>query len=61
MSDLNSLEARKAEARQRGFLKGPRWAVLKAGDGGRQTEEQQIALAELKTGGFATAEAYRAE
>lgn len=54
-------EVRKAEARQRGFPKGARWAVLKAGDSGRLTEQQQIALAELKTGGFATAEAYRAK
>lgn len=54
-------DVRKAEARQRGFPKGARWAVLKAGDGNKLTEQQQIALAELKTGGFATAEAYRAK
>jgi len=54
-------EVRKAEARQRAFPEGARWAVLKAGDGNKLTEQQQIALAELKTGGFATAEAYRAK
>lgn len=54
-------EVRRAEAGQRGFPKGVRWAVLKAGDSERLTEQQQIALAELKSGGFATAEAYRAK
>jgi len=54
-------DVRKAEARQRDFPKGARWAVLKAGDRNTLTQQQQIALAELKTGGFATAEAYRAK
>lgn len=54
-------EVRKAEARQPDFPRGARWAVLKAGDSERLTEEQQIALAELKSGGFATAQAYRAK
>ncbi len=53
-------EVRKAEARQRNFPKGARWAVLKAGDA-TLSEAQQIALAELRTGGFATAQAYRAK
>jgi transposase len=52
-------DVRKAEARQRSLPKGVRWAVLKAGDSNKLTEDQQIALAELQHGGFATAEAYR--
>jgi len=53
-------DVRKAEARSRKLPKALRWAVLKAGDR-RLTEEQRIALAELETGGFATAAAYRAK
>ncbi|CAO0822491.1 hypothetical protein DFAR_3090002 [Desulfarculales bacterium] len=33
--------------------------MLKATDGGRLTEKQQQALAELETGGFASATAWR--
>lgn len=53
-------QVRKAEARSRQLPKSIRWAVLKAGDR-NLTEEQRIALAELETGGFATAAAYRAK
>ncbi len=53
-------QVRKAEARQRNFPKAARWAVLKAGDR-TLTNDQRTALEELKTGGFATAEAYRAK
>jgi transposase len=53
-------QVRKAEARSRELPKAVRWAVLKAGDR-HLTDEQRIALAELETGGFATAAAYRAK
>jgi len=53
-------QVRKAEASQRKFPKAARWAVLKAGDR-NLTDDQRIALAELETGGFATAAAYRAK
>jgi transposase len=53
-------QVRKAEARSRQLPKAIRWAVLKAGDA-NLTDEQRIALAELETGGFATAAAYRAK
>ncbi len=53
-------EVRKAEARSRELPKAIRWAVLKAGDR-KLTDRQRIALAELETGGFATAAAYRAK
>ena len=53
-------QVRKAEARQRNFPKAARWAVLKAGDR-TLTDDQRHALAELETGGFATAAAYRAK
>ena len=52
-------EVRKTEAKERKLPKATRWAVLKAADGGRLTEKQQQALAELETGGFATATAWR--
>ena len=51
---------RRAEARSRKLPKALRWAVLKAGDR-RLTDDQHSALAELQTGGFATAAAYRAK
>jgi len=51
---------RKAEARSRKLPKAIRWAVLKAGDRSL-SNEQRIALAELESGGFATAAAYRAK
>ena len=53
-------QMRKAEARQRKFPNAARRAVLKAGDR-NLTNDQRIALAELETGGFATAMAYRAK
>jgi transposase len=52
-------QVRKAEAKQHALPKATRWAVLKAADGGRLTKKQQKALAELETGGFATATAWR--
>jgi transposase len=53
-------QVRKAEARSRQLPKAIRWAVLRAGDA-NLTDNQRIALAELETGGFATAAAYRAK
>jgi transposase len=53
-------QVRKAEARSRKLPKALRWAVLKAGDR-NLSDDQRIALAELETGGFATAAAYRAK
>jgi len=53
-------QVRKAEGRSRQLPKAIRWAVLRAGDA-NLTDEQRIALAELETGGFATAAAYRAK
>ena len=53
-------QVRKAEARSRTLPKAVRWAVLKAGER-NLTENQKLALAELQTGGFATAAAYRAK
>ena len=53
-------QVRKAEARGRKLPKATRWAVLKAGER-NLTDDQRIALAELETGGFATAAAYRAK
>jgi transposase len=52
-------QVRKAEAKQHALPKATCWAVLKAADGGRLTKKQQKALAELETGGFATATAWR--
>lgn len=53
-------QVRKAEARSRKLPKAVRWAVLKAGERSL-TDDQRTALAELETGGFATAAAYRAK
>jgi transposase len=53
-------QVRKAEARSRQLPKAIRWAVLRAGDA-NLSDDQRIALAELETGGFATAAAYRAK
>lgn len=52
-------QVRRAEAKHRTLPKGARWAALK----GRETltQGQAHALAELETGGFATAEAWRAK
>lgn len=52
-------KVRKAEAKERKLPKATRWAVLKAADDGRLTEKQQQTLAELETGGFATATTWR--
>lgn len=52
-------KVRRAEAHQRAMPKGARWAALKRPEA--LTEKQRAALAELETGGFATAEAYRAK
>lgn len=53
-------QVRRAEARGRKLPTALRWAVLKTG-GSHLTDSQKIALAELETGGFATAAAYRAK
>lgn len=53
-------KVRKAEGRDRKLPKSVRWAVLKAGER-NLTDDQRLALAELETGGFATAAAYRAK
>ncbi len=52
-------KVRRAEAHQRTMPKGARWATLKRPE--VLTEQQRQALDELETGGFATAEAYRAK
>lgn len=52
-------KVRRAEAHQRTLPKGARWATLKRPE--TLTEAQKQALDELETGGFATAEAYRAK
>jgi transposase len=52
-------KVRRAEAHQRTMPKGARWATLKRPEA--LTEQQRQALDELETGGFATAEAYRAK
>ncbi len=52
-------KVRRAEAHQRTMPKGARWATLKRPEA--LTETQRQALDELQTGGFATAEAWRAK
>jgi transposase len=52
-------KVRRAEAHRRTMPKGARWAALKKPEA--LTEQQRLALEELETGGFATAEAYRAK
>ncbi len=52
-------DVRKAERRLVRMPAATRWAVLKAPDGGRLTEEQAAALGELETGDFLTAKAWR--
>jgi len=52
-------EVRKAERRQVRMPAASRWAVLKAHDGGKLTEKQAAALAELEAGDFLTAKAWR--
>jgi transposase len=52
-------KVRRSEAHQRTMPKGARWATLKRPE--TLTEQQRQALDELETGGFATAEAYRAK
>ncbi len=52
-------DVRKAERRLVRMPAATRWAVLKAGDGGRLTDKQVAALAELEAGDFLTAKAWR--
>jgi transposase len=52
-------KVRRAEAHRHVLPKGVRWATLKNPD--KLTQAQKAALEELETGGFATAEAYRAK
>jgi len=52
-------QVRRAEAHRRTLPKGARWATMKRPEA--LTEAQRQALEELETGGFATAEAYRAK
>ena len=52
-------QVRRAEAHRCTLPKGARWASLKRPEA--LTEAQRQALEELETGGFATAEAYRAK
>ena len=52
-------DVRKAERRQVRMPAATRWAVLKAADGGRLTDKQAAALAELEAGDFLTAKAWR--
>jgi transposase len=52
-------KVRRVEAHLRTMPKGVRWATLKRPE--VLTEQQRQALNELETGGFATAEAYRAK
>jgi len=52
-------EVRKAERRHGPMPAAARWAVLKAADGGRLTDKQAAALAELEAGDFRTAAAWR--
>ncbi len=50
---------RKAERKQVKLPDATRWAVLKAHDGGKLTDKQTAALAELEAGDFLTAQAWR--
>lgn len=50
-------DVRKAESKQVKLPDATRWAVLKAHDGGKLTDKQATALAELEAGGFLTAQA----
>jgi len=52
-------QVRRREAKLRKLPAGTRWATLKRQE--RLTQAQRLALYELETGGFATAEAYRAK
>jgi len=52
-------QVRKAERKQVKMPDATRWAVLKAHDGGKLTEKQHLALAELEAGDFLTAQAWR--
>jgi len=52
-------QVRRAETHHRALPKGVRWATLKRPEA--LTDAQRQALDELETGGFATAEAYRAK
>jgi len=52
-------DVRKAERKQVQMPAATRWAVLKAHDGGKLTDKQAVALAELEAGDFLTAVAWR--
>jgi len=52
-------DVRKAERRHVRMPAAARWAVLKAHDGGKLTDKQAAALAELEAGDFLTAVAWR--
>jgi transposase len=52
-------QVRRAEAHRHTLPKGARWATMKRPEA--LTEAQRQALEQLETGGFATAEAYRAK
>jgi transposase len=52
-------DVRKVERRQVQMPAATRWAVLKAHDGGKITDKQAAALAELEAGDFLTAKAWR--
>jgi len=52
-------EVRKAEHKVVKLPDGARWAVLKARDGGKLSDKQSAALAELEAGDFLTAQAWR--
>jgi transposase len=52
-------QVRRAEAKHRALPNGTRWATLKAKE--TLTKAQAHALADLETGGFATAEAWRSK
>ncbi len=52
-------DVRKTEGKQTKLPDATRWAVLKAHDGGKLTDKQVTALAELEAGDFLTAQAWR--
>ena len=52
-------DVRKAEGKQTKMPDATRWAVLKARDGGKLSDKQIAALAELEAGDFLTAQAWR--
>ena len=52
-------EVRRAEAKDHKLPDGSRWAILKAADGKKLTDEQIDAIAELEVAGLHTAKAWR--